>query len=128
VLAATSDAPCSDEGPATIAGPPAPRYPGRRARGHQATATVLPIAIALIGSYKLRENSVRCTVAAEALRGERAKDLTRTTPAYLRIPGEDALNSFVERIESLALSEVEEWRKQMVQQTNEPRAGQRGTQ
>ena len=92
-----------------------------------APATVLTIAIALIGSYKLRENWVRYTVAVEALRSEKAKYLTRTTRSYLRVPCEDALNNFVERIETLALSEVEEWRKQMIQHADEPRGNQRAT-
>jgi hypothetical protein len=90
-----------------------------------APATILTIAIALMGSYKLRENWVRYTVAVEALRSEQAKYLTRTTPSYWRVPREEALNNFVERIEALALSEVEEWRKQMVQHVDDPKVAPR---
>jgi len=88
-------------------------------------ATIVAIAVALLGSYKLRENWVRYTVAVEALRSEEAKYLTQTTPAYWKVPREEALNNFVLRIEGLALSEVEEWRKQMIQQPEEPKAGPR---
>ena len=88
-------------------------------------ATIVAIAVALMGSYKLRENWVRYTVAVEALRSEKAKYLTRTTPSYWRLPRDEALNNFVLRIEALALSEVEEWRKQMVQQPEEPRSASR---
>ena len=84
-------------------------------------ATTVVIAVALLGSYKLRENLVRYTVAVEALRSEKAKYVTRATPSYWRVPHDEALNNFVVRVESLALSEVEEWRKQMVQQPDEPR-------
>ncbi len=88
-------------------------------------ATIVAIAVALLGSYKLRENWVRYTVAVEALRSEKAKYLTRTTPAYWKLPVDEALNNFVLRVEGLALSEVEEWRKQMIQQPEEPKAGPR---
>jgi hypothetical protein len=88
-------------------------------------ATVVAIAVALLASYKLRESWVRYTVAAEALRSEKAKYLTRTTPAYWRLPPDEALNNFVLRVEGLALSEVEEWRKQMAQPPEGPQAGPR---
>ena len=88
-------------------------------------ATIVAIAVALMGSHKLRENWVRYTVAAEALRSEKAKYLTRTTPSYWKLPHDEALNNFVLRVEGLALSEVEEWRKQMIQQPEGPLAGPR---
>ena len=83
-------------------------------------ATVAAIAAALITSYRWREDWVRYAVAAETLRSERIKFGTRTTEPYaIKLTDDDALDNFVFRIEALAISEVAEWRSQIVQKAND---------
>jgi hypothetical protein len=75
----------------------------------------------LIGSYRWREDWIRYAVAAETLRSERTKYVTRTTQDYgLALFDSEAFDNFVYRMESLAISEVSEWRNQLAQKMNEP--------
>jgi hypothetical protein len=86
-----------------------------------APAALASLFATLIGSYRWREDWIRYAVAAETLRSERSKYLTRTTQDYgLALSASEAFDNFVFRMESLAISEVSEWRNQLAQKTNEP--------
>ncbi len=86
-----------------------------------APAALASLFATLIGSYRWREDWIRYAVAAETLRSERTKFTTRTTQDYgLALPASQAFDNFVYRMESLAISEVSEWRNQLAQKTNEP--------
>ena len=89
----------------------------------QATpAALAALFAALLTNYRWREDWVRYAVAAETLRSEKTKFETRTTQDYaLSLPDAVAFDNFVFRMESLAISEVSEWRNQLVQKTNEPK-------
>ena len=74
---------------------------------------IAALCAALIAAYHWREDWVRYTVTAEALRSERYKYTTRTTPAYaLGLPDSQALDNFMRKIEGVAASEVADWRNQ----------------
>jgi hypothetical protein len=86
-----------------------------------APAALASLFATLIGSYRWREDWIRYAVAAETLRSERTKYITRTTQDYgLSLSDSEAFDNFVYRMESLAISEVSEWRNQLAQKTNEP--------
>jgi Protein of unknown function (DUF4231) len=86
-----------------------------------APAALASLFATLIGTYRWREDWIRYTVAAETLRSEKTKYTTRTTQDYgLQLSLGEALDNFVYRMESLAISEVSEWRNQLSQKTNEP--------
>jgi hypothetical protein len=60
-------------------------------------------------------------VGTHTQRSERTKYTTRTTQDYgLTLTDAEAFDNFVYRVESLAISEVSEWRNQLAQKTNEP--------
>jgi hypothetical protein len=86
-----------------------------------APAALASLFATLIGTYRWREDWIRYAVAAETLRSERTKFTTRTTQDYgLGLSDSEAFDNFVYRMESLAISEVSEWRNQLAQKTNEP--------
>ena len=67
-----------------------------------------------MANYRWREDWIRYAVAGETLRSEKTKFLTRTTQDYaLALPSSEAFDNFVYRMESLAISEVSEWRNQL---------------
>jgi hypothetical protein len=85
-----------------------------------APAALASISAALVASFRWREDWIRFAVAAETLRSERAKFLARATEEYaVTVPLERALDTFVFRTESLAISEVSEWRNQLIQKTGD---------
>jgi hypothetical protein len=95
--------------------------PGVSVIWQAAPAALASLFATLIGSYRWREDWIRYAVAAETLRSERTKYTTRTTQDYgLTLTESDAFDNFVYRVESLAISEVSEWRNQLAQKTNEP--------
>jgi hypothetical protein len=90
-----------------------------------APAALASLFATLVGSYRWREDWIRYAVAAETLRSERTKYVTRTTQDYgLSLSDTEAFDNFVYRMESLAISEVSEWRNQLAQKTNEPTKGE----
>jgi hypothetical protein len=91
-----------------------------------APAALASLFATLVGSYRWREDWIRYAVAAETLRSERTKFTTRTTQDYgLQLSASAAFDNFVYRMESLAISEVSEWRNQLAQKTNEPAKDER---
>jgi hypothetical protein len=79
---------------------------------------IAALCAALIAAYRWREDWIRYAVAAESLRSEQIKYETRTTADYaLSLPATTALDNFVFRMESLAASEIAEWRNQLAQKT-----------
>ena len=89
-----------------------------------APAALAALFATLVANYRWREDWIRYAVAGETLRSEKTKFLTRTTQDYaLALPRSEAFDNFVYRMESLAISEVSEWRNQLAQKTNEPAAG-----
>jgi hypothetical protein len=86
-----------------------------------APAALAAVLATLLTSYRWREDWIRFAVAAETLRSEKSKFESRTTQDYsIDLADGLALDNFVFRIESLAISEVSEWRNQLVHKTNEP--------
>src|SRR5262249_16626572 len=74
---------------------------------------IAALCAALIAAYHWREDWVRYTVTAEALRSEKYKYSTRTTSHYaLGLSDAVALDNFMGRIEAVAASEVADWRNQ----------------
>jgi len=103
--------------------------PGVSVIWQAAPAALASLFATLIGSYRWREDWIRYAVAAETLRSERTKYTTRTTQDYgLTLTDAEAFDNFVYRVESLAISEVSEWRNQLVQKTNEPQNKDTGPQ
>ena len=88
--------------------------PGRAtARGAGGPPAIAALCAALIAAYHWREDWVRYTVTAESLRSEQYKYRTRTTPQYaIGLTESVALDNFMRRIESVAASEVADWRNQ----------------
>jgi hypothetical protein len=79
----------------------------------------------LIATYRWREDWIRYTVAAETLRSELVKFSTRTTADYsVRLPLGAALDTFVARMESVAASEIAEWRSQHAQKSDSAAASE----
>jgi hypothetical protein len=75
---------------------------------------VAAIAVGLSASFGFRDNWVRFGMAEESSKSELAKFRTRTTDAYgVNIDGETALSHFVERVESIVVSEATQWRTQL---------------
>jgi hypothetical protein len=82
----------------------------------------------LIATYRWREDWIRYTVAAETLRSELVKYSTRTTADYsVHLTQAAALDAFVYKMESVAASEIAEWRSQHAQKTEPPAADPPGT-
>jgi hypothetical protein len=74
-------------------------------------AALAAVAAGLVGIFRWPHNKTRYSFTAEALKSERVKCLTRTTPLYNRIHSDDAaLENFVARIEDISMTEVTEWR------------------
>jgi hypothetical protein len=74
-------------------------------------AALAAVAAGLVGIFRWPHNKTRYSFTAEALKSERVKFATRTTSLYGRDrTDEEALDSFVARIEDIAMSEVAEWR------------------
>lgn len=74
-------------------------------------AALAAVTAGLINRFHWREDSVRFSSTSELLKSERIKCETRTTTAYdLSRTREEALDSFVTRIEQFAVSELGEWR------------------
>ncbi|MGH3072096.1 MAG: DUF4231 domain-containing protein [Gaiellaceae bacterium] len=83
-------------------------------------AALAAIAAGLVGIFRWPHNKTRYSFAAEALKSERVKFATRTGPRYGRGRSEDeALDSFVARIEDIAMTEVAEWRGELTRQNDE---------
>jgi hypothetical protein len=73
----------------------------------------LPAALAailggLVAIYHWQDNVTRCAYAAEALKSERAKFVTRATDRYNN--DKTALDNFVAQIEDIRMTEVRGWR------------------
>jgi hypothetical protein len=74
-------------------------------------AALATVAAGLVGIFRWPHNKTRYSFTAEALKSERVKYLTRTTSAYSpAIADTEALSNFVARIEEVAMTEVAEWR------------------
>jgi len=74
-------------------------------------AALAAIAAGLVGIFRWPDNKTRYSFTAEALKSERVKYATRTTALYGRDRSDDeALESFVARIEDISMTEVAEWR------------------
>ncbi len=92
-----------------------------------ALAVVASLAATLLATFKWKEDWIRYTVSAEALRSELTKFKTRTTQDYsMELDRNKALDNFVFRIENIAASEVTEWRAQLVQKAGGERPGETG--
>ena len=78
-------------------------------------AALASVAAGLSGTFRWLENKARYSFTAEALKSERVMFTTRTPPRYgIEIDDETALATFVSRIEQIAMSEVSEWRADVV--------------
>ena len=81
----------------------------------------LPAALAAVfgsfsGLFHWRDDWVRFGMTAELLKSELTRYLTRSAPNYsLSVIDEDALSTFVQRMENLILSETLEWRRQAIE-------------
>src|SRR5262249_48061094 len=95
----------------------------------QAAPAALAALIAALGTqYRWREDWIRFAVAAETLRSEKSKFERRTTKDYsLSLSDSAAFDNFVFRVESLAISEVSEWRNQLVHKSNDASGSESGT-
>jgi hypothetical protein len=83
-------------------------------------AALAATAAGLVGIFRWPHNKTRYSFTAEALKSERVKYATRTGPRYGRGRSEDeALESFVARIEDIAMTEVAEWRGELTRQNDE---------
>ena len=79
-------------------------------------AALASIAAGLVAMFRWLENRTRFSYTAEALKSERLKFETRTTPSYATsLADERALENFVARIEEISLREVAEWRSQLAE-------------
>ena len=74
------------------------------------------VAAALVGTFGWLRNKARYSFTAEALKSERVLFTTRTPPSYgLDLTEDAALATFVSRIEQIGLTEVSQWRTDVVQ-------------
>jgi hypothetical protein len=74
-------------------------------------AALAAVSAGLVGIFRWPHNKTRYSFTAEALKSERVKYATRTTSRYRHeLSEEQALDSFVARIEDIAMTEVTEWR------------------
>jgi len=74
-------------------------------------AALAAIAVALVGTFRWRDNQARFATAGETLKSELVYFQTRSTKWYDRkLDDNEALDNFVTRVESLVLNETAEWR------------------
>jgi hypothetical protein len=73
------------------------------------SASFAAVVAGLAGLYHWQENWVRSAAAAEALKSERVRFMTRASEGYS--PDEEAsLRTFVTRTEAILMSELNDWR------------------
>ncbi len=77
---------------------------------------LFPALVAIItgydGLFQPKDNYIRVSYTSEALKSEKIKYLTRTTPRYNKsLDNHKALSNFVASIEKLAREEVSGWRE-----------------
>ncbi len=73
-------------------------------------AALAAIAAGLVGVFRWPQNKTRYSFTAEALKSERVRYASRTGPYGGQRTDEEALESFVSRIEDISMTEVAEWR------------------
>jgi uncharacterized protein DUF4231 len=79
-------------------------------------AALASVAASLVGTFRWLQNKARYSYTAEALKSERVLFATRTPPNYgLDRDDDEALATFVSRIEQVAMTEVSDWRTEVVQ-------------
>ena len=77
-------------------------------------AALASVAAGLAGTFRWLQNKGRWSYAAEALKSERVLYETRTAPFYGGGQSdEEALATFVRRIEEISMTEVSEWRSDL---------------
>ena len=72
-------------------------------------AALITVTVGLSQAFHWRENHIRYAQTGEALQSERIKFLTRAGSYRTNVSENTAIRRFVERIESLHMSEIEGW-------------------
>jgi len=86
-------------------------------------AALASVAAALVGTFGWLRNKARYSFTAEALKSERVMFTTRTPPSYgLDLDDDTALATFVSRIEQIGMTEVSEWKADVVQAASPSKA------
>lgn len=80
-------------------------------------AVIATIAAGLNAAFRSRSTYVNFSYAAERLKSEKLKYEIRTSPEYSgKIDQTKELEAFIERIESIVLAELSEWRERLLKE------------
>lgn len=82
-------------------------------------ATLASILTGVIAIFRWHENYIRSAYTAEALRSERAKFEARATPYGITVKDDQALDTFVSRVEAILMDAAVQWRTAHVQTGNQ---------